>query len=240
MNESGWSGSSCGSVIDECLRSPFFDEAGYRFLRDSVVGPWSGDFGSPWTNAAVATMDWLSRTAGGISESDTPEFVFAHVVAPHPPFYLDANCEMTPNSERAGQGFHEVGVSDAEREEFLREQMSCVDGFVLDLASEIDPNDVVIFVGDHGTDRRHQADASSVNWSHEAIVERMNVFLAAQLPDGCSLGDPVITSNLLRTVLGCLSGEGLEMNEPRMWINPMDELSPDVVSDLLAMTPPGT
>jgi len=91
-------------------------------------------------------------------------------------------------------------------------------------------------MSDHGTDRRHQARPEWTAWDDEAIVERMNSFLAVRLP-GCSIGDEILIPNIFRRILSCYSENEIEMLPERMWINPMKELEPDVVDALIHGTP---
>ncbi len=235
MIESGWTGSSCGQRFDHCISSPLMDEAMFLTLRHSAAAPAFDDFGGPFVNGAKSTMNWLTKHGSHISRSDSPDFVFAHLLAPHPPFVLREDCS-TVESTAAFEPWFSLGDRALQvREERLVDQMDCVDQFMVDFARLIEPDDVVIFVSDHGTDRRHQSSAQALSWSREAIVERLNVFAAARLPAGCSIGQEILTANLMLRVLSCLSDRSPVPNPRRMWINPMQELETDLVRDLMSM-----
>lgn len=233
--ESGWTGSSCGEMIDRCIPSPLMDEAMYLTLRDSVAAPALGSFGGPFVNGVKSTMDWLSEHGPSISRSESSDFVFAHLLAPHPPFVLREDCSMVESAAGFEPWFSHGDRALEVREERLVDQMDCVDHFMLDFARSIESDDVVVFVSDHGTDRRRQSSARTLSWSDEAIIERLNVFTAARLPSGCSTGQEILTVNLMLRVLSCLSGSSPVLNPRRMWINPMQELNASLVNDLMSM-----
>ena len=182
-------------------------------------------------------MDWLAANSKRISEDSTPNFVFAHLVAPHPPFFLDNTCSTVVEHGRAGSQFNQPGIERSTRDDFFFEQKTCIDSFLIELADLIQPNDVVIFVGDHGTDRRNQLAMPPEEWSRQAIVERMNVLVAVRTGNGCSIGDNIVIPNLLRRVLSCFSASQLEDGASRMFIGTASELNSTEVLDLLGPSP---
>ena len=235
MIESGWSGASCGEYFDACVPSPWIDEAIYLILRNTIAWPLLEDSPGPYALGTLAAFGWLFDHAPELSESSTPEFVFVHVVSPHPPLRLSDDCSTSSLLKSSVASIDNLGVPSDIRDRRLIEQIDCADRLMVQLADKIDPNDIVIFVSDHGTDRRSQSDPDLVDWSRETIIERLNVFLALRLPNDCSVGDEVIVPNIIRLVLGCLSHSPIETLPERMWINPMAELEPGVVEDLLSM-----
>lgn len=236
MLESGWSGATCGRRFDTCVPSPWLDEATYLTLRHTLAWAWIKDSSGPHARGTLAAFDWLLEHAPSLSESDTPDFVFAHIMVPHAPYFFSPDCTIEVNEQRGGVIFDVEGISPDLRERYLVEQIDCADAFMVEFADRIGPNDAVIFMSDHGTDRRHQARPEWTEWDEEAIVERMNSFLAVRLPD-CSIGDQVIIPNIFRRVLGCYSSTEISNLSERMWINPMRELEPELVDDLISRTP---
>ena len=234
MVESGWSGGSCGAGFARCVPAPWVDEATYLTLEQTIAWAVLDTSPGPSIEGTLAAFDWLASNGTDLSRSSQPNFVFAHVVAPHPPLYLTPDCSLALDPSRGGTFFSLPGVSDQSRAEYLVEQMDCMDTFMLSFADLIDPDDVVIYVSDHGTDRRKQNDPEYIDWDQEAIVERMNNFLALRLPEGCTLGDEVVVPNVFRGVLSCISDTPIEPLPERIWVNPMRELEPGFVTDLLA------
>lgn len=235
MIESGWSAGSCGGLYDHCATSFFIDEAIFLLVRRTIAWPLVDNSPGPYALGTLWAFDWLLTNAPELSRSDSADFVFMHVVSPHAPYLLQQDCSAQFIYERAGTVFKTESVSAETRASFLIEQIDCLDRLMIDLADSVDPEDVVIFVSDHGTDRRDQWNPDLVDWDRETTVERLNNFLAVRLPHGCSIGDEVIVPNVLRRVLGCFSSTTVEEVPERMWVNPMAELEPELVQELLAM-----
>lgn len=237
MVESGWSFASCGNPFDQCVPAPWINEATYLILRHTMAWGLIEESPGPFTEGALAVFDWLLANGREISESPTPDFVFAHVLAPHPPFFLTSDCSAEVTPERGGTFFDISGVSIEAREAYLVEQMDCVDSFMVSFAKEIETDDVIIYVSDHGTDRRDQTSIESSDWDRDAIIERMNNLLAIRMPEDCSIGDEVVLPNLFRLVLACFSSSPIDTLPERMWLNPMHEVDRFVVEDLVSEAP---
>ena len=234
MVESGWSGSACGPAFNICIPSPWLDEAMYVTLSFSAVGPIVNNAkGHAFTTGTKATMDWQAANSKRISSDSTPSFVFAHLVAPHPPFMLDATCSTVVERDRAGIQFYQSGIDRSTRETLFVDQMTCINSFRIELADLIEPDDVVIFVGDHGTDRRNQLETPAGEWSHQGVVERMNVLAALRTGNGCNIEDNVVIPNLMRRVLSCFASSQLDEVASRIFIGTTTELSSKDVEDLL-------
>ena len=237
MVEAGWTGSSCGSAFDTCVSSPWLDDLVFAVLWEGLVArSLVASRGHAYTVSTQATMDWLRTNAADLTDDETPTFVFAHLIAPHPPLFLDSSCETIVTDERIG-GFSRQDVDRATREGFFFDQMECVDGFMNDLADRVDPSDVLIFVADHGTEHRQLVNTPGETWNHDGIIERMNVFAAVRARSDCELGDSLVTPNLIRRVLSCYSTSTLEDLPNRIFLPGMFELAPEEVEELLAWRP---
>lgn len=224
MVESGWSGSSCGSSFDSCVPSPWYDEAMYLLLSRSIVADQVlRERGYPFTSGAQASMEWMLQNAEALSFDGHPTFVFAHVMAPHPPFSLDASCDTRFTEARSGVTFDWQGVPAGERDGYLREQMECLNRFMLNLRDEAGDQTILVLTADHGTDRRGQVVIPPDDWDDTAIVERMSAFLAVSGP-ACPVGNPVILPNLMRRVLSCHVVGGFPDLAPRMFVGENHEL----------------
>jgi len=225
MIESGWSGSSCRSWYDECIASPLLDESMFIVLEKSVLGPAVLEtYGYAFTAGALNAMDWLRSHGPELSENGTSDFVFAHVMAPHAPFFLDPACKKVVTEERSGVVFPRAGVDNQVRGELLLEQIECLRSFLLDFAGAIDEEAVVVVVSDHGSDRRRQLLRDPTGWTDEDIVERMNAFVAIRGLDDCPIGDEVMLPNVMRHVLSCLATDRIGPVAPRMVIGEGVEL----------------
>lgn len=233
MVESGWSGSSCGPAIDHCVPSGLFDEAMSLVLNDTVLGPsLSSTLGSPFTIGSEKTMDWLLVNASTISADPSPNLVFAHLISPHPPFYLDHSCNRVVDSSREGSGLYRAGVPNEQREAFFEGQMYCVNDFMLRLADAVEIDDVLIYVSDHGSARHRQLNLPPSEWEVGHISERFNVFMAVRVRRGCDIGEVVMIPNLLRRVLSCYASDPLPDLDHRMFIPLITEVPTDLVRQL--------
>jgi len=204
MVEAGWSGSSCRSWYDHCVASNWMDDPVYFLSRDSLLTSFlSPVTGSNYPTNSLATMQWLVEEAIDIGDEQRA-FFFAHVLAPHPPLMLDASCSVVLQEERSGYYFPRPNVSEEDRSEYLKEQVSCVTRFMHELVDSVRDEDVVIFVADHGTDRRGQLFKDPDSWTEEDITERMSTFVAVRTPTPCPFDDDVHLPNVMRRVLSCL------------------------------------
>ena len=217
MVESGWSGSFCTDRIDRCVSAPLLDEMMFSVLARSIAGPTILEtFGYSFTVGSQRTMSWLLENAEKLTGDEVPSFVFAHVMAPHPPFFLDESCRTSYHEARSGVFFTRPNDDLASRQEAYLDQVTCVNRFMIELTSRLQPEDVVVFVGDHGSDARHQLVRDPSSWTEDDLRERYNVFLAVRGPAGCSVGSSVLVPNVFRRVLSCLSDSELADLPPRM------------------------
>jgi hypothetical protein len=217
MIESGWSGSDCGPKIDRCVASPLLDEAMFFVIDRTVAAPSVLEsFGYAFTVGAQRSMSWLLENGPALSRDDQPNFVFAHLMAPHPPFFLDQDCNTVYTRDRSGVLFARSRDDVDERREAYLEQARCVNDFMIDLADSLDPGVVVVYVADHGTDQRNQLTRDPSSWSQVDLIERFNIFLAVRGEPNCPVGDPVMIPNIFRRLLSCISDQSLRDLEPRI------------------------
>lgn len=234
MIESAWSGSACGERYDECVVSPLLDEAMFTAIERSIVGPTVLEqYGYAFTAGAQSTMKWLNENASTLDRDESPSFVFAHIMAPHPPFFLDEGCRRLVSQERSGVSFQRAGVDAAVRGRFLMGQIDCLGSFLGELSALLSEDTVVVVVSDHGTDRRNQLAKDPAMWTEPDIVERMNALVAVRGLDGCRMPEVVLIPNVMRHVFSCLSGKVLSPVPPRMFLGTGVELGRDDLDSLI-------
>jgi hypothetical protein len=215
MIEAGWSGSKCGKEVDVCVVSPLLDDAMYLALQPSMFATQlNASFGSSFTLGAQRTMDWLVENVDSLAANGRPDLVFAHVMAPHQPFFLDADCDVRYAPERLNFSASEEQLGTAQP---YLEQARCVDDFVIDLSDKVSADSVLVFAGDHGTDSHHQLRLPPDEWSSVDIRERFNPFVAVRAGD-CDIGDDLVIPNLMRRVLACFSSEPIPQLDPRVYL----------------------
>jgi hypothetical protein len=208
MAEPGWHMSVCGDPIDVCISDPFIDEGVGAVLAQSLV--WSflePSTGSAFTHGARHAMSWTLDSVGEILDNGVPDFVFVHVLAPHPPLLLDSSCRVAHDRRLGGIN---MAVADAHPEtKRVRlaayvNQTLCVDSFVRDLALSATGTDSLVFVvGDHGSDVMRQLSTVPDDWSQPQILERMSVFLAVKAPPRCEDVSSLVTVPLFRSLVAC-------------------------------------
>jgi hypothetical protein len=233
--ESGWDGTRCGKAADLCLDAGYLDEALGILIERSIFSSWfQRRFGSALTVNGLRALDDLRAVAE--SESQTPRFVFAHIPLPHPPMFLNGNCELVADPEMAGLALGSPGLAGSvtleRRIDAYLQQIECVNLRLEAFLAAVGDSDIVIITGDHGSDSAGQILLQPGDWSADAVYERMSVFTALRLP-GCHAvqESTLMLPDLFRIVFACLTGEDPIRAHPEMYIYPVDS-SPGVVTEL--------
>jgi Sulfatase len=224
MVEPGWHMSSCGPQVDVCVSDPFIDEGVDAVLSQGML--WSliePSVGSAFTHGARQSMAWATDNVERLAENGRPDFAFVHVIAPHPPLFMDSQCDLVSEDRRIDGRFVEItGLDGAEakaRIDGYIEQVRCVDGFVRRLTSSIAGTDSVAFIsGDHGSDALSQLSAAPAQWSEPQLIERMSTFTAVKAPPECGSQTSVVTIAIFRDLISCSTGLDLEPIETQAFV----------------------
>jgi len=236
MLESGWSGSQCGTQFDSCISSSFLDEAMFKLaeqtiLRDVTLDLW----GHAFTSGSRGTMSWMLENAARLNNNGTADFVFTHVMAPHPPFLLDRRCGLRRDVDSISLAFIAPDTTLDEQVDGYRQQVACLDEFMMEFAQQVDEDSFVVYVSDHGTDRRDQVPKEPSEWTHEDLEERMNVLLAMRFPGSCTWADGLVTPSVLHRVLACLDPDLVTRETfgiTRMFVYSSLSSAPNIVFEL--------
>jgi hypothetical protein len=118
-----------------------------------------------------------------IPASGRRSFVFAHIVAPHPPFVFNADGTASPTSGlfMFQDGSHFPGSREEYRQGYRRQTQFIVarlQRLIDDLTSRPGPAPVIVIHGDHGP-------GLALDWTSAArtdLSERMSIFAAYYLP----------------------------------------------------------
>jgi len=141
---------------------------------------------NPWQylvrrNLTLYTLDQLPR----LKEYGSPLFVFAHIVAPHPPFVLGEHGEAVypkrPYLFTDGAAFLESGISPEEYIDGYRKQLSYVNTRmkqVIDAILAESPNSVIIIQADHGSKLKFTDNVSTTY-----MKEAFGILNACYLPN---------------------------------------------------------
>lgn len=221
MLESPWHGSSCGPSIDVCVRSGFFSETIYAALGRSILNrPVLETTGHAYSSGSIAAMEWLHENVKDLNEDRTPNFVFAHIMLPHPPFFVNHECNVRYDHAFSEFRFQRQSVGFSTRADGYEAQILCVERFMRAFLKSLDDSSVVIFLGDHGTDSRNQVDLAPERWLLADLVERFNIGLWIRTP-GCDIDDtPIVIPNVMKHVFSCLGhGTALQLLPSKMFVH---------------------
>jgi hypothetical protein len=157
-------------------------------------------------SAAAVYAEHTTRTFAGVTAvagSVGPTFVFAHVLMPHDPWFMDAACRPVLARDLMSQGWDHSPASHA----MLRDQVQCVNEQTLKtvrtLIARSQPSPIIIIQGDHGTQESLNPPLSDTAVPDiEQARERFRAFGAYYLPGGGAAAMPESTSvvNVLRHV----------------------------------------
>lgn len=224
MVEPGWHMSSCGRQIDVCVSDPFIDEGVDAVLSQGML--WSfiePSVGSAFTHGARQSMAWATDNVKRLADNGIPDFAFIHVMAPHPPLFMDAQCDLVSEDRRIDGNFVEItGLDGAEakaRIDGYVEQVRCVDSLVRRLTASIAGTDSVAFIsGDHGSDALSQLSVAPAQWSEPQLIERMSTFTAVKAPPACDSQTSIVTIAIFRDLISCSTGLDLKPIETQAFV----------------------
>lgn len=215
--ESGWSGSSCGPAVDLCRPGQFLDSTVEGLIDQSIFAV--GFHDSSFNRGALQALNQLAEHARTDRGGD---FVFAHVMLPHPPLQLNRQCArfFHPGLDSLTLKGPEVAPGlEALYESAFVEQTECLNQKLLELIDLIDPQASLVVTGDHGTDFGGQLFKLPAQWTRAEIVERFSLFYATRISLDCLPG-PSDLVNLIRATVSCLVGESLQPVPPHHEIVP--------------------
>jgi hypothetical protein len=209
---SAWFGATRSSAEADVLFDPYrgFDLARsiYRSHFETKLASVTmlSAFRDVMQSAAAVYAEHAARTFAGVAAmagADRPTFVFAHVLMPHAPWFVDAACHPVISRDLVSQGWDHSPASHA----MLRDQVQCVNGQTLKtvraLLARSHPHPIIILQGDHGTEESLNPPLSDTAVpTVEQARERFRAFGAYYLPDGGAVAIPESTSvvNVLRHV----------------------------------------
>jgi len=224
------------SSLVERLRSRGYTIAafstGYWFteIRDADVymerPEWNpSEFQSGLANSTVLALLWktqddfhrnrvlytLNHIADG-TRIDSPTFVFAHVVAPHPPYAFGPNGEAVQSKPHDEYTYDEFKVAYRNQVASLNARMKIV---IEEILSQSPEPPIIIVQADHG---------SCFTEYYRNIPERMSILNAYYFPDQdyAALYEGITPVNTFRVVLNKYFGADYELLEDRNWFSSWD------------------
>lgn len=148
------------------------------------------------------------RRAQQQMRADEPEFVFAHVLNPHEPYWFEDDCSYRTSP-----------VSSAFDPDRYAQQLTCLNPRILDAVDAItaaDPDAIVMLQSDHGSGVLNKPRSPLEQWSDDALSERYSIFEALRFPEGCDTphGDHANVATF-EYVLACIEGRQARPIEDR-------------------------
>ena len=218
--ESDWSGTRCGSSVSNCVENGWVDDYVWEFAQSSFLGPLiKRTIPNPHVSQGLKTLDALESHAR-TSDSGS-DFAFAHILLPHPPLQLQADCTVRIDERFLDQFYlFDDSTSHAERLGAYRQQRACLNARLLALISVLPLEASVVITSDHGPDIRGQLQKAPATWDELDIVERFRIFHAARLPAGCDFGSARDLVNLVRVEVSCVTGASFPPIDPYFEVSP--------------------
>jgi hypothetical protein len=215
----------CGEGVDLCVE-PRDDvvEALLGEREQAILGatplsellPALGIEASPLTGY-LSPEDVVERVAG--AGSDRPSFVYAHILAPHPPYRYRAGCELKTDLE--GTSVSYWGEPEGSGGEEYRQGIECLNRSLLAAVDRIiaEEDSIVVIQGDHGPKFGFDLSRPLSAWSEAELRQRFSILNAQRLPRSCSPGGPAtgFAANTFQAVFACITGAEPELVRPRYY-----------------------
>ena len=203
---------------------------GFLPLLQPLLGHGPADFSFALRRGRLEYIfDHLADARQGIDDR-TPVFVFAHILAPHPPFVFDSEGKAQTSRARFtfGDGNHWRMVHDPAGISYRRLWVSQavyvvkrLEEAVERILAESPRPPIIIIQGDHGP-------GSGTNWDSVGgtdHTERFSIFNAWYVPDDLDipLRDDQTSINTFPLLLDAVFGAELPLGENRHWFARMRE-----------------
>jgi hypothetical protein len=208
--ESGWFGMNCGPFVDHCRSRPLTDDLVGASLSRSIMKA-SGMDPQTWSSqlSTEHAMVEIARAVRAAVANDESDLIVAHLLAPHPPYFLDSDCRRRPPIGEVEFVPSTSSASVARLKDGYRQQLDCVNRWLMDLiAIDVEGRGGPAFLvtGDHGTSFRGQAERSPDSWDEGDVIEKLNIFLAYRAPANCGLGTVETPLEAAAGLVSCLTG----------------------------------
>jgi hypothetical protein len=218
-----------------CAPSMFVNQFHNTLIDGSLLNPFSKYFvnsGDPQRDRINCKFSELSNLENSF---DTPFFVFAHIMSPHPPYLFG------PNGESVNAEFLSLGADSWNNKSGYVNQVQYINKKIIETVDKIlqesDSTPIIIIQGDHGTPT--QLGGGGLRWNNindDSIRERMSIFSAIYFPntDSAVIYDGITPVNYFRLILNTQLNGNYELLEDRMYFSSYQDMLnfTDVTSSL--------
>jgi hypothetical protein len=158
----------------------------------------------------------LTDRLSQLPEDGEPFFLYAHILAPHPPIRFKRDCSVRTAAPDL------LDWNAADKAAFI-DQLICVNNeatTLLDKVIEMDPQAIIVLQSDHGTAFRRQFKKPFDAWDAADLKERFGALNALRMPDVCSddTRGTVDLVNSFARVLNCVSDSHLPDKGARQFV----------------------
>lgn len=240
MVESGWSAIRCAGQADICVEAPWFDDAAtwaknrsmlrdidLPLLKESAVG------------GSLNSIQWLREELPSLLRDETPDLVFAHLLLPHPPLHVDSSCGYSPVAGMEGTTLASLEMTEdmlSRRKDGYVAQVQCANRLMVDIASELGDDSIVLAFGDHGSDSRAQLFKVPRDWNQDDLEERLEITFMTK-DGGCELSPIRSLVNVGRRLISCLSDTPIELLDDRHFVAiPSNRMNPNETVPVLEVS----
>ncbi|MDX2343322.1 MAG: sulfatase-like hydrolase/transferase, partial [Acidimicrobiia bacterium] len=207
--ENAWGGSHCGAAVDICIRDGFVERTLWNSGQVTILAPLlSATRPHPFNTVSLEHLESLPDYLSAERTNGVPRLTFAHIILPHQPFLLDAQCEQHNTAVRRALTVRPEWL--AERSVYYAAQLACTNTKLVESLKQIiagRPDTVIMITGDHGSMSTRTANEPVEDWSDEEVAERMSILSAYRLP-GCEslLYSSITPVNGARAMTSCALG----------------------------------
>lgn len=220
----GWRGTRCTEFIDYCIRRGVVASTAWYLGEITPFAPiLHSSIDRPLTSTAIPQLDRLSEDVIEAFERETPQFVWAHIELPHPPFVLDASCGRQDDERLGGLVFASTKVVFQFRADAYAEQIQCVNRMALEQIDEIlaaNPDSQILVVSDHGAVSPRPGSIPG-SWTRTQRAEMFSVIAAVRGPQACDdVVEALTLVNTFRRFVACTLDAEIGPGSSQQYVTP--------------------
>jgi hypothetical protein len=160
-----------------------------------------------------------------------PRFIFAHILAPHPPFVFDAGLNALPHhgpfGYEDGSDFMALGKTREEYRDGYREQIQGLNKLVtpaIDALLKANPQPIIVIQGDHGSKLWLDQNSLAKTDVNEAFPNLCAIYVPPGLRSAIypELYSGITPVNEFRIILSALFGADLPLLPDKSWYSGFD------------------
>lgn len=218
--DSGFAASNQSSITDKIQSGTFTDFFSERILRSTIVSLLPGAeeaIMSCARNRILNQFAYLQK----MEKSNTPKFVFTHILSPHEPYLFGANGEPVyfPGGRCDHHWTTETKNAYLAQVEFIQKKTLAT----IDIMLAKNPDAIFVLQGDHGT---HCSDYVSEHSPSDSLLnERYSILNAYKVPSfiQARLANEIEPVNSFVVILNGLFDYGIELSPNKQIYSSYDE-----------------